>query len=156
MKTILTFGIFICFMHGIFAQKIEPLLFSSSGGFNSTGNVRLHYAIGETAVSTLQNGIVLSQGFYQGNLKSTGTHNALLDIELNYYPNPTKAEIQILHNSKTQIRGVVLDIFGRIVKNLENIPSGSIIDLSTLSSGQYFIRVQDLTGSFQSFKINKI
>ncbi len=155
MKTILHFGIFMLTIHGIFGQKIGPLLFSSSGGFNSNGTVKIHYAIGETMVSSLSNGIVLSQGFYQGNIIKTGIKNDFLDVDLMISPNPTLEDIQINYNSTSTMSGVVIDVNGRIVKDLGNITSGERIDVTPLIAGQYYLRIQNTNGSFQTVRLIK-
>jgi hypothetical protein len=64
------------------------------------------------------------------------------DIEreqaFDFYPNPVNDKISITTKFLNSLE--VIDVYGRVHKSYENINDGANIDLSTLSSGTYFLK----------------
>lgn len=70
------------------------------------------------------------------------------------FPNPTKDFIKI--NSENNIQEVyIFDNQGRVLIYKNNLESNSILDLSSLNSGVYFIRIFD-GNNFLNQKIIKL
>jgi len=76
-----------------------------------------------------------------------------IDDELNMednlvvYPNPTTGKIKISGIEKGEV--MVLDVFGRIVKNVDIEDGEKELDLSTLPSGIYYLQMTQSSGSFK-------
>jgi len=76
-----------------------------------------------------------------------------IDDELNMednlvvYPNPTTGKIKISGIEKGEV--MVLDVFGRIVKNVEIVDDKNELDLSILPSGIYYLQMTQSSGSIK-------
>ena len=73
------------------------------------------------------------------------------ELSLSIYPNPTSGKVY-LNSAKPintyQIR--VIDVTGRcvLIENLNQIGSNTLLDLSTLTNGVYFLTISSETGNF--------
>ena len=81
-----------------------------------------------------------SIGAFEGNV-TTQTHIEIQDHYITIYPNPS--------NSQVKIDGIfinadifILDSNGNIVQDLTNVSAPHVIDLASLSSGLYFIKIE--------------
>lgn len=63
------------------------------------------------------------------------------------FPNPTTGKIKISGIEKGEV--MVLDVFGRIVKNVEIEDGENELDLSILPSGIYYLQMTQSSGSFK-------
>jgi len=79
--------------------------------------------------------------YYYANEKKSllSTENIDDENNFNFYPNPAKDQISITTNFLNRLE--IIDVFGRVYKSYDNIYNGANIDLSTLSSGTYFLKV---------------
>ena len=145
---------FLCLSWVAHSQKISPVLVSSSGGYNKTENISLHWAIGELAVSNYQNSsIKLNEGFFQGKVYISSSENTSL-INVKIYPNPTTNYLNI-HDSENQILHVSLaDLNGRNMLN--GIVNLNEISLSELPSGIYILKIRLISNRIVDYKIVKI
>lgn len=141
---------------GIYCQKIEPYLVSSNGGYNLTGDVRMHWAVGEPAVSTHKNGLILTEGFFQTWARLVPVFEAEWDIEISFYPNPSANQITIRYDKNENIGAEVYDILGRKIMTLPEIKSEETIDISSLSTGQYLLRFFDESQNQEIHKFIKL
>lgn len=73
-------------------------------------------------------------------------------INLSYYPNPAKNHITITLEEKANMKTVVSDQSGKIVLTHNTTKKINTIDLSSLSSGTYYILCETETGS-KKFKV---
>ena len=76
---------FSCFFS--FAQSNNQQVISSIGTSYSNNEYIMEFTLGETVISTIENGNILTQGFHQTTLKIISVFE-LLDINLKLYPNP--------------------------------------------------------------------
>lgn len=142
MKTIITILLlpFLGLLHG---QSIDQQLISPLGYYNVEGDVHIHYAIGEVAIITHENGITLSEGFYQP-VTSSGATSVLdqLDVTVDIYPNPVLDALHLTIHDGRRLDARILDVFSRVVLH-ESIVEQATIDVSSLNSGTYLIHLQD-------------
>ena len=82
------FVVFSLFCFFSFAQNNDQQVISSIGTSYSNNEYIMESTLGETVISTIENGNILTQGFHQTTLKITSV-SELSDIELKLYPNPT-------------------------------------------------------------------
>jgi hypothetical protein len=75
-----------------------------------------------------------------------GSENAAItSVERNpviigLYPNPVK-DLLIIESTPPLTRVIVLDMFGRLIRQLHDLSPGDAVDLSGLESGLYFVKV---------------
>ena len=81
---------------------------------------------------------VINAGTKLVSINSIVTENNIL-----VYPNPAKHHINIKVNSQVSISNAcIVDVSGRMVKQIHNINSDNTIDVSLLQTGVYFIKLQ--------------
>ncbi len=127
---------------------------SSSGGYNKTEKISLHWAIGELAVSNYQNSTIkLNEGFFQGKVYISSSENtSLLNVKI--YPNPTTNYLNI-HDPEIQILHVsLIDLNGRDMLN--KYDNSNEISLSELPSGIYILKIRLITNRIIDYKVVKI
>jgi len=94
-----------------------------------------------------------SVGFCIEDIDSTATINDLAEVNFNYYPNPVN---DILHiTAKENITQLsIYNTLGQEVKTASPADLSAIIDMSNLSNGTYFIKVQigTHTGTYKIIK----
>lgn len=160
MKIIPIIFLFIIAAFTINAQVISPTVLATSGGYFMGSNVAVSWTMGECIVPFLNNsGITLSQGFQQSYpvtasiQKHTDEHYGIL-----IYPNPAKDILTIKINSQDYAvyHLTLIDELGRILGEYkiegQNIMT-SEIDLSTLASAMYFLRVTINNTNTRVYKI---
>ena len=85
--------------------------------------------------------------------------NKELDLNevLSVFPNPATSEIWIKNENQSSYSATLLDINGRILKNIIQIPaqSSNTIPLQDLSKGLYILVLTDKEGKTQTHKIIK-
>jgi len=109
---------------------------------NSTGTVTLTATINETLVGTS-----FTKNF-DIEVKELVGINDLEFVNIKIYPNPTTGQLQI-ENYELRIDGVeVYDIYGRKVQMspVSFMSPETVINISHLSSGVYFVKIQTETG----------
>lgn len=157
-------SVFSCLFYStIYAQMgISATVISSAGssGTNISGDIQnfnVSHTFGETAIfsaSNMQN--YAGQGFHSASLSRTVSIHTLptFDKYVKLFPNPVVHNIQIVtDHTIMEIR--IYDISGKLVKRYVS-PDQEILDVSTLSSGQYFLQAGIQTGYFLSASFVKI
>lgn len=68
-----------------------------------------------------------------------------IDIKkVEFFPNPTTTSLTILSNDINKHRSVqIIDVFGKTIINIELAPNQDKIDISLLSSGCYFVKIDN-------------
>jgi hypothetical protein len=92
-------------------------------------------------------------------LSFTTDESSLADIkdaiEVNLYPNPAKDKVYLeIKGFEKGVKAVLSDLQGRILKEIEINTERMEIELNSLSSGVYYLKVFD-THSTQTIKIIK-
>jgi bacillolysin len=86
----------------------------------------------------------------------------ILDAQMSLYPNPTSSSLTVSLDIKKndKINYEVLDVTGRqILKGVQNVNNGNNnwkIDVSSLNTGMYFIKLNSLSNEVLSSKFSKI
>lgn len=145
---------------GLNAQYIERSVIGSTGASVQAGDLQLEYTVGEAVVNTLSTStIMLTQGFHQGNLQTTGLNGLPKAVSYQLFPNPVTTELWL------SMEGPDLD-FWAILYNATGQPLGArqavkasgywkgSFDLSRQSPGVYFLVITDQRGKWlQSHKV---
>ena len=81
---------------------------------------------------------------------SDETMLATKEIDFSIFPNPAESQLYITQNEK--IRAIdIFDMNGRSVKSINQ--SFNSIDISDLHNGFYILRIEDLSGKFNTHKL---
>ena len=143
LKIILLFTSFAAFIIIGHAQEI----ISTSGQFANGSQGSLSWTLGEPITETasgLTN--ILTQGFQQDFERFAGNSELYLTDQFEIYPNPFTSEINLHSNlASLKYRVLVTDTKMKQVREINFILPHGIssykIDLSTLSSGLYFLTI---------------
>ena len=144
-------------------RDINNNLVSSAGSGNQwysdnqtilTGITQQFYKpvlVGYYSVNTTQNGCTspMSEKYYY---LVTAINNISADNTIKLYPNPVKNKFvvtyQVLAVTKANI--IITDEYGRKVFSLNNVKSGDQIDVSSLTSGVYFVKTYSDNGKLNN------
>jgi hypothetical protein len=132
----------------------------SSGGQASGSGGTVSYSVGQIAYSSLTgtNGSLI-QGVQQPYEISivTSLEDLAIDLKAQVYPNPTTDQLilSIGSNEFKNLRYVLVDLQGKVLKNDRIINLNSTLDMSKLSNGTYFLRVLSNNNQIKTFQIIK-
>ncbi|NLJ08129.1 MAG: T9SS type A sorting domain-containing protein [Sphingobacteriales bacterium] len=169
MKKLSVLFFAVLLINTCFSQQLAPTVIASAGKDLVAGEYRLSFTVGELAVTTLRSGsFILTQGFQQPpNLYLSDITNHLPDnLTINAYPNPTTDFVHVNLTGEGEFSNINILVYnnlGQIVNiKFETIPNTSgitfIIDLTSLSRGNYFVRIYspEKSASLAEFKVIKI
>ena len=149
-------------LNSVYAQNEiinSPFLIASSGDTWMQDNYILCFSVGELVIDTkIQDGIILTQGFHQEeNYQITAINETLNNYVINMYPNPTSGILNIHSNEAIYADIEIKDIRGGIIKSISKtlLHNNYYIDLSSFSSGIYFLEVLFSSSKKQVYKIQK-
>ena len=149
-------------LNSVYAQNEiinSPFLIASSGDTWMQDNYILCFSVGELVIDTkIQDGIILTQGFHQEeNYQITAINETLNNYVINMYPNPTSGILNIHSNEAIYADIEIKDIRGGIIKSITKtlLHNNYYIDLSSFSSGVYFLEVLFSSSKKQVYKIQK-
>lgn len=155
MNKLITVFLFLLCVQIAFAQEVV----SSAGETQQAGNYELSWTLGEPAILTYSAGSnILTQGFHQSKLVVTAIDEPeMLVSKLKVYPNPTSDYLMIHFTSEFQDKQYSLfDMNGKMIRINSISDSDTRIDVSTLASGTYLLRIGTTKSDrIQSFKIVK-
>lgn len=130
---------------------LEVIAPAGSYFWNEQAGISISWTLGEPVTATFVNesaGIILTQGFQQGNMLGTNLpENPLTSFSAQMYPNPAKIEtnIKITLSSLAKVNIQVLDITGRTIM-VESFEPASLehifnLNVSSLRAGIYLVKV---------------
>nr|MBK9651129.1 T9SS type A sorting domain-containing protein [Bacteroidota bacterium] len=173
MKRIITsIAISVCLAQHSNAQTIQRSVIGSAGTTATTGSVSISSTVGETITSKLTSGNgSIKQGFQQGNIliarianeelpatttevKSAALQKAETELSLNIFPNPTTDFVNIATETDEKINLTVIDVQGKIIKQVQHSTDQTQIDFTQLQAGTYFIVAQS-ANSRNTYKVIK-
>ena len=142
------------------AQTLSPQLTSTSGNSFINCTSQLDRTLGESAISSLNDGNnLLTQGLHQNNLIITAVENSDADYSLTIFPHPTLDIVQ-LQSSIFRDENIVMALYnaaGELLltryTNLNVVPQ---IDFSKYSSGSFLLKIEDRTTKGKSYQIIKL
>lgn len=148
------------------AQSITPSTLNSSGGSKTINGNTYEYSIGEMMLihtSTSPN-LVVTQGILQPmKVEGVGIADAaILNEELNVFPNPFQDVIYIRPNWKTggQLDVSIRDVSGREILHqswtLQQGNEQKSIQLNQLAAGTYLLYAQYIQNSMKQSRAYKI
>lgn len=148
LLTLLMFGTIFLKAQTTVLEVVAP---AGSYFWNQTAGISLSWTLGEPVTATFINesaGIMLTQGFQQGNLLGTTVpENPVGSFSIQMYPNPAKSEtnIKVSLPAIARVNVIVFDITGRVVKMAAFEPSATehtySLNVSSLKAGIYLVRV---------------
>ena len=123
------------------AQYISPDVLCSGGGSLSTSFLSLDFSIGQITDELLaDSGILLSQGFLQGEDFNTISEEFQLETILKVYPVPAQNKLFIKNNStEKECFFIIRNMQGKTVQNGNLTNKISSVDISNLKAGIYLI-----------------
>lgn len=155
MKTKLTIIIFLIQL-ALFSQN--NTVSSGATATGATGSAT--YTIGQIGYTTNtgSNGTI-SQGVQQAFEIVTLSTNDVPQIQLTViiYPNPTVQNVTLFIKDfeLTNLKFQLFDIQGRIISNGKITQNETEIEMTSLASAQYFLKISDSNIEIKTFKIIK-
>lgn len=147
------FGVSMCFVFSLCTLQGQSVL-NSSGGTLQNATHTLEYAVGEVAITTYTNAQqALTQGVLQPKMEIIPIDKGWDDnVHLIVYPNPATSEVFIETDYATFDEITVFDKAGKAIFSRPFTTQS--IDMKTLASGTYVLRITDHLHSIsQSFNI---
>lgn len=138
---------------------MERSVMAASGGGSSSGSLSLSWTLGEPVTETYTAvGLLVTQGFHQEGLVSTGTHTANLPFEVEVYPNPTSLTLYVTAETDKPLLAEIISLDGKVLRTqqLDRPVVHSPIPMAELPAAAYFLVLKSENGSFTSFKIQKL
>lgn len=149
----------------LFAQvQLERSVIGSTGGDAESGDLHVSHTVGEAVVTTESSStIILTQGFHQPTDFMIGIESAEHGVSITAFPNPTEGTVvlDLTTEKPHEFHVEVFDATGKRVLSNDNFTARQehkhTVDLSTVASGNYFIRLSTTEDDFQkSLKVQKI
>lgn len=137
----------------------ERTVVASGGDQMNSGSLSLSWTLGEAMTETYTaSGIVVSQGFQQEGLNTTGTHDARLPFDVAVFPNPTAAAVYVTAETTLPITAELVATDGRVLqqRTLDFAAGKATISLADLPAATYYLKLKAETDSFTTFKIQKL
>ncbi len=123
---------------------------SSSGHHGSNLQVSMDWTVGELMTETFAGStVVLTQGFHQSQLKSTGLDQPADQTGVvSVYPNPAERQISLLirNSDFTGLSCRLIDFTGRVLAVRQFLSPLETLDVTNLASGNYLIQVSSKDG----------
>lgn len=136
------------------AQSVTPEVIASAGEHFDNGTTQLSWTLGEVMIDTYDNGSnILTQGFHQTNLTVTAIDEAVSDIRLSLYPNPTSEFLNIeLGNNEKDINIQMYDMSGKLMhKDVINAyDTKYVLPMQSVATGKYLIQMQSEDGKMNT------
>lgn len=139
----------------------------SGTGFRYMGSLNTYFGLGEnTNISTLtiywpsgtvdvMNNVSVNQSLVITEGQTLSTEISSLN-QISVFPNPAINSIEI--KSDYSLENAIISVFdlnGRRVLNYKNVGGSNLVDLSSLSIGEYILRVISFEGNIYSTKVLK-
>jgi len=155
MKT--TFSLTCALLLTLLVQSQENI--PASGG-DATGNGgSSSYSVGQLVYTTNTGSGTVTQGIQQSVELFTLSNTELTTVNLTAltYPNPTSdyVVLAISDANLANLSYVLYDIQGRAVAQGQSIPSNTQIDMQSLTTGTYVLKVNQNSQELKTFKIIK-
>jgi len=149
----------LIFLLGSFKLQAQNNTVSGGGQASGTGG-SVSYTVGQIAYAALTgtNGSLI-QGVQQPYEISivTSLEDLAIDIKAQVYPNPTTDQLVLSVGTEEykNLRYLLVDLQGKVIKTDRIINSNSTLDVSKLSNGTYFLRVLSNNKPIKTFQVIK-
>ena len=144
---------------GSFKLQAQNNTVSGGGQASGTGG-SVSYTVGQIAYAALTgtNGSLI-QGVQQPYEISivTSLEDLAIDIKAQVYPNPTTDQLVLSVGTEDykNLRYLLVDLQGKVIKTDRIINSNSTLDVTKLSNGTYFLRVLSNNKPIKTFQVIK-
>ena len=145
--------------------SLSRQVFANGGNSSESNGLYVSFTVGEAIVgSSTVNNLTLNSGFQQGDLQvSTGITDLLELVDIQVYPNPTVAVLNIDLDGGDSPRTLQVDLVNNLGQILHSEPPRKLLgtesmqlDLQAYPSGHYFLRLLDKeSGRLSTFKVEK-
>lgn len=136
------------------AQQVVDNLCMQVIGSNGLSAKKLgkHYdaTLGEVMIATLSTSdgsYAVTQGFHQPEcaLASVGVKDLVTSWALELFPNPTSSLLHIQYQTPagSSLDARLWSITGALIKDWQTLPSGAVLDCTTLNAGLYLLDLRD-------------
>lgn len=126
----------------IFSQKINSDVICSSGETFVNSQFSFLFALGEIVVETYSaSDYLLSQGFLQGSISSTGIDEKLVDpADIVVFPNPTNDVLYIsCKTDEVPSRIELRNIYGKLILSVQYLSPSKMLNISQVQTGLYLL-----------------
>ncbi|MDD4848506.1 MAG: T9SS type A sorting domain-containing protein [Bacteroidales bacterium] len=155
--------VFLCFFVCVasFAAMAQSAFVTTGGDASGIGGI-VSYTVGQTAYQqeTSANGSITEgvQQPYEISVVGIDEHSEIT-LQATVFPNPTSDYLTLAidtENTNVQYELFLLNVNGQLLQKIETTDSHTILDISSVAEGIYFLRVQSQNQVLKSFKIVKI
>ncbi|MFO7574649.1 MAG: T9SS type A sorting domain-containing protein [Bacteroidales bacterium] len=133
--------LFSCWVYNAHAQEVV----TTAGGTGTTTAATVTWTIGETITeSIVGSNVILTQGFNQGDIIITAVRDAEVNgMIIKVFPNPASDIVNITADTEgaDNMKFILLDIFGRKIREGKLVLPESQLPVSELKPGIYFLKV---------------
>jgi hypothetical protein len=145
MKYILIFFIVTTVSSQLLSQYVQPVVLASGGGQQIVqGKMYVSYTIGEPAINTLTNTLILTQGFHQpySLLPSAVQQEGIPGVQIRLLHNPVTEElsVELTTEHAKALAYSICDVAGRVLiaENKDIMEGVFHVPIGHLFSGMYF------------------
>ena len=128
-------------------QDTSPHVLATSGGESSSPTSKMSWTIGEPVIETVSaSGSTLTQGFQQPwvDISIDVSENADTAPDITVYPNPTRHFLNVVYEeAPLGDRYELRNALGQLVMQDRVQGSTTELDMTTVSSGSYYLRLLD-------------
>ncbi len=131
---------------------------STQGDSYSGSGLVLDFTVGEViinTVSTSSGSHTLTQGFHQSKWSVVGIRDHFADFEANVFPNPLEEVLNIEASAYQNVRILLYDAQGKLVREDKLYAELSTIELSELAAGTYSLLLTKANQNLKTFKLIK-
>ncbi len=138
--------------YGSSAQEV----IATGGGSLISSSSSIDFTIGEVLTATHSNSnAILTQGLHGGKLMVIPLAVKQPSVDLTFFPNPVQDQLNIQSTENEMIQYWLINTKGEVV-NSGSMRQSTQLDLSSLASGIYFLKVYSQDRSWEnSYKILK-
>ena len=149
-KTTLLFLLICAFIK---AQSISSITIAAGGDYQSNGSNSINITIGEPIVGFINNEESLHQGFWASTFSQEtleATSFVALTTDLTMFPNPVTTILSLKSSTIQDFTYAIFNIEGKKIlqSSIKNSALINSINVSTLSSGMYLLKITDQTSNF--------
>ncbi|MEO1448722.1 MAG: T9SS type A sorting domain-containing protein [Bacteroidota bacterium] len=137
--------------------SVAPEVVATAGESYTSSTVNVDWTLGEVMTESFDGTIVLTQGFHQPEIKITSIKDPAAGFGLvKVYPNPSAGSISIEREKNGDLQLTLWDINGRLLMQQGTASALHTLDLSSLPTGMYILRLSDGKQGARSIRIQKL
>ena len=159
LKTVSISLILLFCFSSINSTKGQQVLATSGNNF-TTQHASISWTVGELAIESLtNNGQVITQGFHQTRLGTTGLDILpATEVDITAYPNPVSENVNIRIKDLTELKNwnyILYDQAGKVILKNKIDSDMTEVPVRSLVEAVYYLRVYSGSDQARVFKIVK-